>query len=252
MPPFAPRSRAQLYEEIAGRGSRQAKVKVPWRSTARGRRCAQSWGRSPMESFQRWGPARDPGCPRDSRRQAMSGCDVDRLEALIEGTLDGARAAEARAHLEGCARCAEEIRWLRKSAAVFSRARAGKSPLRASPPFAAVLAEVRGRRERWHGPRISKVSASARVPPRAPPGWASPRRRRSPSSPPPAAIATRPRSRPSPRRASPATTIPARSSPRRRPMPPIAPSPAPRTSTARASWPRRARTSPARAPSIPT
>jgi len=74
----------------------------------------------------------------------MSDCDVDRLEALVDGTLEAGPAAEARAHLASCARCAEEIRWLREERRLFD-ARLPGMPAGAVPPFAAVLAEVRGR-----------------------------------------------------------------------------------------------------------
>jgi hypothetical protein len=72
----------------------------------------------------------------------MIGCDVDELEALVAGTLSAGPAGEVRAHVAACARCAEEIRWLREERRLF-RARP-EVPAEAVPPFAAVLAEVRG------------------------------------------------------------------------------------------------------------
>jgi Putative zinc-finger len=85
----------------------------------------------------------------------MTGCDrIAGMEAFVAGALDVAQAAEARAHVAACPRCAEEVRWLRDERAVFA-ARAA-SPAVEPPPFAAVLAAAqRGRAAGW------------RVPPRA-------------------------------------------------------------------------------------
>ena len=71
----------------------------------------------------------------------MSSCDVERLEALIEGALPAEDAAETRAHLAACPRCAEELRWLREERRVFgARTEPATPPV---PAFSAVLAEVR-------------------------------------------------------------------------------------------------------------
>lgn len=74
----------------------------------------------------------------------MSGCDRDRLEAFVAGTLDGAHTAETRAHLAACASCAREVAWFYAERRLFE-ARAA-SPAAAPPPFAAVLAHVRTER----------------------------------------------------------------------------------------------------------
>jgi hypothetical protein len=80
----------------------------------------------------------------------MIGCDVDRLEALVAGTLSAGPAAETRAHVAACVRCADEIRWLREERRVFQdRLQARPEvPAEAVPPFAAVLAEVREKARR--------------------------------------------------------------------------------------------------------
>jgi hypothetical protein len=101
----------------------------------------------------------------------MIDCDVERLEALIEGALPAEDAAETRAHLAACARCEEELRWLRDERRLL-RARA-ETATPAVPPFAAVLAEVRReagphapaaarpRRLRDHAPWLGLAAAAA-------------------------------------------------------------------------------------------
>jgi hypothetical protein len=74
----------------------------------------------------------------------MSGCDRERLEAFVAGSLDAAPAAEVRAHLASCARCAEEAGWLRAERRLFS-ARAAISV--AVPPFSSLLTRVRRERK---------------------------------------------------------------------------------------------------------
>ncbi len=101
----------------------------------------------------------------------MTSCDVERLEALIEGALPAEDAAETRAHLAACARCAEELCWLREERRVFAaRTETATPPV---PAFSAVLAEARreagahapaergARRFRDHAPWLGLAAAAA-------------------------------------------------------------------------------------------
>ena len=101
----------------------------------------------------------------------MSGCDVDRLEALVEGRLDEVSAAAARAHLAACARCAEEVSWLHAERRLFEARAASPAAegIAALPPLSAVLAAARparsggslariGRRAPWVGLAVAARS----------------------------------------------------------------------------------------------
>jgi hypothetical protein len=112
----------------------------------------------------------------------MSGCDADRLEALlIDGVIDGEDGdgtGETRAHVAACASCAEELAWLRAERQLFTARAAHEgadlpafmpsSPSSPSgpalPPFTAILAEVRReRRSRWvaRAPWLGLAAAAA-------------------------------------------------------------------------------------------
>lgn len=69
----------------------------------------------------------------------VSECRPDEIEAYALGELGEADAARVSAHLDGCAACAEELRWLRRERRLFA-ARAGVHP--APPPLSAVLARA--------------------------------------------------------------------------------------------------------------
>ena len=82
------------------------------------------------------------------------------LAALERGALDPAQAAAARAHLAGCADCAEEARWLEAERRLFAGRSALLTAAPAPPPFTAVMAHARrggdegaraARRARWGG-----------------------------------------------------------------------------------------------------
>jgi hypothetical protein len=60
----------------------------------------------------------------------MTSCDLERLEAWVDGILDADTAAEVEAHVRDCAACGEELTWLRGEAAWMERRRAAQPPVR--------------------------------------------------------------------------------------------------------------------------
>jgi anti-sigma factor RsiW len=62
-----------------------------------------------------------------SRAAEESMCPDERLVALVQGALDGAEAAALEDHVERCAICARELRWLSAEQVMFS-ARADAAP----------------------------------------------------------------------------------------------------------------------------
>jgi len=51
-------------------------------------------------------------------------CPVEELEALVAGELDEESAARVRAHVDGCASCRDELKWLAAEAELMARRRA--------------------------------------------------------------------------------------------------------------------------------
>jgi hypothetical protein len=56
-------------------------------------------------------------------------CDLEILEALARGELDGGRAAKVEAHVTTCDECRDELAWLRAERALMARRRAGEAPV---------------------------------------------------------------------------------------------------------------------------
>jgi hypothetical protein len=81
------------------------------------------------------------------------------LERYALGQLDEARAGAVRAHLDGCASCAEEARLLLAERALFQRRAALPAP--APPPFAAVMARAKdGGEAATSGARRARIASA--------------------------------------------------------------------------------------------
>jgi anti-sigma factor RsiW len=89
----------------------------------------------------------------------MTCTDRRELERYALAELDEARAAAVRAHLAGCAACAEEARLLAAERDLFRRRAA--LPMPAPPPFAAVMARARdGGEPAARGARRARIASA--------------------------------------------------------------------------------------------